>query len=79
MTPHQHIATAKAIITRASLRQQGCGPAAIEALLIAAAHPDTAAEVIQLNLAFAKTIADRAALLGALALLRNRGTLEVAA
>jgi len=79
MTPHQHIATAKAIITRASLREQGCGPATIEALMIAAANPDTGAEVIKLNLDYARTVADKAALLGALALLRNQGSMEVAA
>jgi acyl-coenzyme A synthetase/AMP-(fatty) acid ligase len=79
MTPTDHIKIQKARISRAELEQQGCSPAVAEAILIAAAHPDTGRQVLHMNLEYARSVADKAALLGALAFLRNQHSLEIAA
>jgi hypothetical protein len=71
MTPHQHISAQRQMITKAALRDCGCSPVTAEAILAAASHPDTAAQVIQLNLDHARTTADQAALLGAMAFIRG--------
>jgi len=71
MTPRQHIDQHHSILSRASLRDCGCSPAVITAILAAAQNPQQSREHLHHRLAASRTTADHAALLGAMAVLRS--------
>jgi len=72
MTPRQHIATQKILISRALMKSDGITPAVIEAILVAAQYPEAARQILETHLRYATGTADLAALHGALAIIKNR-------